>query len=466
MAKPVSVLELITTLRILTTNTETRGYELLAAMQAFVDNGEAALEEDWNDEDMENTALHGLQFNTKTGDDLYVEMAELAKQFRDGNGGEHWKANAARALRSAMEMLRQADDSDLKKGSPAERFASSFGEEYALNCDEILKSLLVRDTNEHVSGGMRSDIADATTYPEFVEIMAAMQETLDSQEVGSAQLAEDFIYDAMELLHRDRDDDLQSEREPFRGMVTDETVQSVREALTRACVMMDHDVGIQPVQVSRSYEAIMDVKREKRDSAAKDILAEKAHAEHLAEVLPNIQDLQLKMKEGDTWWHINSSSYRRMKTAVDEVCRLADDYDPKSRKKAVEMQKAMDRLHEASKAYVESKVYDKKKSTEMGVSRKNTALALMELSFDQTRHWVRTDVDLNRIDDWRMKQSDTGKTRVKLGFDGLQNLVAEEMDANRTLRQTREQEARERREKEHEKAAKKKSQKTTDADQL
>ena len=117
-------------------------------------------------------------------------------------------------------------------------------------------------------------------------------------------------------------------------------------------------------------------------------------AEKQEEAVEQIKNIQLKMKQEHSGIHINSSKYRNMRTAVDEVCKLADTpggYDP------VKMAAALKKVNEASSAYVESKVLDKTKKTGMGIARKNTALLLMQVTDPESVNEI-----VDRVEDFRL----------------------------------------------------------------
>jgi hypothetical protein len=114
----------------------------------------------------------------------------------------------------------------------------------------------------------------------------------------------------------------------------------------------------------------------------------------LEEKLYNISDLQRKMAAGDSIFHRNSEEYEHMKMAVDNLMSVAKrfgfdpDVDKIDGRQLVtddafvtrELTDALSAVYHASNAYAEKEVFGKEKNTSRGIERKNTALALMELS--------------------------------------------------------------------------------------
>ncbi len=114
----------------------------------------------------------------------------------------------------------------------------------------------------------------------------------------------------------------------------------------------------------------------------------------LEEKLHNISDLQRKMAAGESRFHKNSDEYNHMKWAVDNLMSVAKrfGFDPDvdiidGRQLPTddafvtkELTDALSAVYNASNAYAEKEVFGKEKSTSRGIERKNTAMALMELS--------------------------------------------------------------------------------------
>ncbi|MCR4763448.1 MAG: hypothetical protein K5696_07940 [Lachnospiraceae bacterium] len=132
-----------------------------------------------------------------------------------------------------------------------------------------------------------------------------------------------------------------------------------------------------------------------------------------------------KMAADNRWWHINSWKYRKMKNALSEVCRIGDTYDPRNRNSARKMREAMDKLHAAADAYAKKEVYGKQKSTDLGISRKNTALYLLEISEDSRT--ASPGIDESRVADRRIMSHDGTEKRPTT----LKALIDEEIISSR-----------------------------------
>ena len=112
------------------------------------------------------------------------------------------------------------------------------------------------------------------------------------------------------------------------------------------------------------------------------------------EKLRSIHDIQQKMKDGESIFHRDSDEYKQMKDSVDKLMTAAEfvgfDFetnykDPRKSLRTDDratmdmLNNAMRDVYEKSLAYANKEAF-KEKSTSRGIERKNTALALIELS--------------------------------------------------------------------------------------
>ena len=147
------------------------------------------------------------------------------------------------------------------------------------------------------------------------------------------------------------------------------------------------------------------------------------------EMVGEVMEIRKKMKAESFGPHINSSEYRNMKAAVDRVNELCKDgYDPKNPASMRKMQEALDHVNEMARQYVEKKVVGKTKKTDRGIDRKNTALALMQITDPGS-----VDAILDGVVDFRLDSKNDMKVdgdRKKVSFS---DLMAAEKEANKRV---------------------------------
>ncbi len=97
--------------------------------------------------------------------------------------------------------------------------------------------------------------------------------------------------------------------------------------------------------------------------------------------------------------HENSPEYEAMYRAVEAVHKAAATYDPKDMTSRAAMAEMMERVHETSKIYAEAEAY-KKKNSDMGVARKNSALMALSISS------AGKEPELKRIKDLRVSRKE------------------------------------------------------------
>ena len=95
------------------------------------------------------------------------------------------------------------------------------------------------------------------------------------------------------------------------------------------------------------------------------------------EKVKQIDELYYKMAAEKQGWHRDSDEYRKMKEAVAAVHDAAGTYDPTDPDAKKAMEALFADLEEKAKAYADKEAY-KSKSTERGVTRKNTALSILD----------------------------------------------------------------------------------------
>ncbi|MBQ3789355.1 MAG: hypothetical protein II800_00315 [Lachnospiraceae bacterium] len=94
-------------------------------------------------------------------------------------------------------------------------------------------------------------------------------------------------------------------------------------------------------------------------------------------------ELYYRMQSADKSgvFHKDSKEFKAMFAAVASIHKMSeqgyDSRDPIARAKMADL---MSKAHQAADAYAEKEVYQKKKGTSLGVSRKNTALAILDLT--------------------------------------------------------------------------------------
>ncbi len=169
---------------------------------------------------------------------------------------------------------------------------------------------------------------------------------------------------------------------------------------------------------------------------------EAVRAGKIRENIPDILNLCNKMEAEGKRFFGDSDEYTAMREAAEKVRRLSENMDYSDRDKLQAMDKAMKDLHAKAEKYAEKEVYDKveklpdgtekvtkrEKKTATGISRKNTCLALLQLSN------VGKFSDVYREDnvaDWRLNGSEK-KADAKRKRQDLKELIdAEKMENQR-----------------------------------
>ncbi len=372
---------------------DTRTSELVGVLKMFHDNKGAALE--------------GLSTFRETGEDLFGEMDQLYDRFMDGSAHANWREQAQDVIFRSYQMFM---GDKFEAGGPADLFAQEYMSRYKTAVAEVEADLHLSDISNPSMMSMEGDIKRATTYGEFQSIIQSFRKAAQTVEGYSVEAAEEYLDKAEEMLAASR---ATSARDgEYTSMLSEGDMHIMRDYLKEACVLYDRDKKLDHSVFSIAYSQERKTGSAIMSKEAQAGLREKEQAQHMQEILPQIRDMQVKMQEGDAWWHRNSDEYKRMKKAVDKVCELGQDYDPHDRDKVVEMQKAMDELHDASLQYAKKEAYGKTKSTEMGVSRKNSAIFLSELTEDK-RNPGKEGIDLSQIQDWRMSKKDPKTPKEK-----------------------------------------------------
>ncbi|MCR5676289.1 MAG: hypothetical protein K6G16_11325 [Lachnospiraceae bacterium] len=135
--------------------------------------------------------------------------------------------------------------------------------------------------------------------------------------------------------------------------------------------------------------------------------------------LRQIDEVYAKMESEKQGRHRNSKEYQDMKNAVYAVHLAMAEYHPDDPQSRADMSRLVDRVKETSSEYARLKAYGKTKMTEMGVQRKNTALALMDITGAQIQE--------DRVIDRRQTKAESKKTRKS-----LRDLLRDEHETTRT----------------------------------
>ncbi len=241
--------------------------------------------------------------------------------------------------------------------------------------------------------------------------------------------------------------------QPFAHLLTEETRDRAMLELNKALWLMDKDSELpgyltDPKKISEKHEAIerkMDffdlnddrllaqtapeahakiVKTRQDWSAARN---EKLRVNAIKNHLPDIYNLCDKMEKEGSRRLGDSAEYKAMRDAAYHVRELTKDMseaDFNDRDKMIEVNRAIEELHAAAETYAKEKVYGKDKKSSTGISRKNTALALIDLTTVGASAGMRNE----DVSDMRMSMFE-GRKKAK-AKRGLSDLIEEEKRKN------------------------------------
>ncbi|MCR5675396.1 MAG: hypothetical protein K6G16_06790 [Lachnospiraceae bacterium] len=303
--------------------------------------------------------------------------------------------------------------------------AKDAGYEYS----RAVRERLQKDLNDgKKTDPICADIKNATTYQDFRAIIDAMR---DMQHPAFSKPFVDLEIDrALKRMGEQKQLDASpmtgDQDKDFMSIVPSMSKHAIEDCLLRACSMIERDPATKAEVVAAEYDrcktaqkSASPISAEQQQKAEMDA----AEAKRMGDILPDIKGMQAKIRREEKWWHWNSSSYKKMKAAVDEVCKLADSYDPTDRQMVQEMGEKMEKLHAAAKAYADKEAY-KSKSTDLGISRKNTALFLQSITEDSRKDGP-SDVRENEIRDFRISGDKTARVPKNLA-----ELIEEERRVN------------------------------------
>ena len=131
-------------------------------------------------------------------------------------------------------------------------------------------------------------------------------------------------------------------------------------------------------QTAKDYQKIVQTRTDW--SAARN---ERIQVQTLRNNLPHIANLCDKMEKEGSKLFGDSAEYDKMRKAAYQVRDIAagmKEEDFRDPEKLARLDAAMKDLHAKAQKYAEDKVYGKQKKTATGISRKNTALTLIDLS--------------------------------------------------------------------------------------
>ena len=405
------------------------------------------------------------------------EIVRLMDAFDGGSPDAHWEMQT----RDVLMQIRDRMETSLMAGSAAGALAATNYEFYGV-CKKSGLHPMSPDGSfaagpDPKTAALRGELEGSRTIDDMEMFCKLIEET--PYDGFSRHGVEDQIDKVREILREAKE---KQSGQDFAHLLSGETRERAMKELNKALWLMDKDSALpsyltDPGQV---HERLNDrrqkmiffdndddrllrqthpedhkkIERTRQDWHAS--VNEKIRADAIKNNLPDIYNLCDKMKKDGRRLFGDSEEYKTMRDAAYHVRSLTENMteaDFNDRDKMLEVSKAMEKLHEASKAYAEEKVYGKEKKTSTGVSRKNTALALIDLSDVGKNSGIKEEVD---VADMRLDRSESLKTtRSRRGLNELieaEKRQNEETFGNRGKKQSREAEralkaAQERREK-------------------
>ena len=258
---------------------------------------------------------------------------------------------------------------------------------------------------------IRADIKSARTYEQIGAILSGLVK-IDVPDY-TRKIIDGRIKEAIRLMgdrYTKALADTSSPSHPISGF------RELPWVLESACRAMEIDPAIPDDIVSKGYAA-------KKSAAIEEFLEpHDKELDDLAQRIADIQNIKDRMdKEGSRFFG-DSTEYKNMRRAVDHVCDMAaNGMDFSNPDSIADMKRALSGLNEEAQKYADKEAY-KTKSTSTGISRKNMALTLIELTSarENETHVTKAPADL--------RHSKSDKKGNKRSF---KELIDEERENNR-----------------------------------
>ncbi|MCR5179311.1 MAG: hypothetical protein K6C95_10060 [Lachnospiraceae bacterium] len=337
--------------------------------------------------------------NIFTDPDRLDDLKQLDLEYRSGFIGADWTAKTAQTLKSAMSECAEhpALSGEIFRGN-YNRFALDHFNFYDG------KPLPEIGISPYISALIRQDIEFAHTREELDVALQSMHEAItqmgDQIDLPPGVKKEDVLGSfnaAMQdyFQHRDAKTETFSAPAvngdrfgmPFAHMPAGpdniKRMQKAREKAMELCAQMESYPTARNRQLGRTYQAKKTAQfsadyrlKDAVDSASK--VSE--YVEKQNDAVESIRGLWAKMQAEDKGKHKNSLEYQNMYNAVKTAASLANNYNMDDPEKVKAMRDVLDIVQRTAKTYVDARVVGKRKTTSMGIERKNTALALLQVT--------------------------------------------------------------------------------------
>lgn len=391
------------------------------------------------DDELLARILHTVaQFpNIFTNPDRLDDLKQLDLEYQSGFIGLDWPGKTAQALKSAVSECAEHPvlSSEIFRGN-YNRFSLDHFSFYdgkplpEIGISPYISALIHQDvefahTREELDLALRSMHEAITEMGDQIELPPGV----DKDEVlGSFDAAmQDY------LQHRDAEPGTfslpasEGDRAsmPYAHMPGNpndiQRMQTARAKAMELCALMESNPTPQNRQLGRTYHAKKTAQfsadyslRDKVDRARK--ISE--YVEKQNDSVESIRGLWEKMQAEDKGKHKNSDEYQSMYNAVKYAASLAESYNMDDPASVKAMRTAMDMVQSTAKTYVDAKVVGKTKATAMGIERKNTALALLQVTNPE------------KYNEIAPKVKDFRESKAKKHTD-LKSLISEEKKAAR-----------------------------------
>ena len=350
-------------------------------------------------------------------------------EFMKGEAGSEWQKEVLTVLHNLTDVMAHEENKEFFYGA-----YNNIRQNYLL----MMKDDYERTPFDERTFSLRDSLKEARTWADIERIAGVMDGLADTyREKGG------YAVTAMNDWSRSvRSQMPEFEPSPFSydNFVPTEQLDKIRADMNKTCIMIGRDKTIDrsfDFYRARIQNQVNSSEKMRRMDANSDV------AKEMVDTMRNnsedIRDIFEKMKaEGSRAVFGDSEQYQRMFKAAQTVSEMAEDMDRRRAwtdpRRLKEYQDAMNELGAAAEVYADKEAY-KEKKTSKGVSRKNSALAFIQLTNVVGAGEAHTIKD--NVTDMRISRSESkdGARRERKSIDDL--IKAETGEASRKYHEKR-----------------------------
>ena len=363
---------------------------------------------------------------------VFNKIHDLIKSFDDGVWAPDWTEQA----KSTIVGVREKYAADL--GSPDEttrKVAGVFFNKFMENRGKGISGLnhnagVYRPTDR--TKAMHKALNEATGFQQVEDIVSVLDDTnaVNFDGFSFAPLKEE-LRTVKQLLAGAKS---AQAGQDYAHLVPEDTLRDVNRRLKRAVRLIDCDRNA-PDDLGATFGHKLADHRAGRNEDM-DEVRERRTVEMMKENVKDILTTYEAMEDEGSRLFGDSKQYKEMKDAAKKVCDLQKNMDYGDRDKVRAMAAALKTLHEKAEVYADKEAY-KEKKTDTGISRKNKALALLELSDINTYKVVSQRTERKFVEDMRLDGKESREVVKTARTYG--ELIEEEVKKNRKHHDLKEQ---------------------------